>query len=80
MKKKVVKTILGIAFIALVAVSFFNIGKFTQKRENNKNNIENACNFVESIVDWNTDGKEISMMTEDGYEYYAYKTEEVYNK
>lgn len=26
-----------------------------------------------NIVDWNTDGKELSVLTENDYEYYAYK-------
>lgn len=29
-----------------------------------------------NIVDWNTDGKELSVLTENDYEYYAYKTME----
>lgn len=37
-----------------------------------------ANDFVEQIVDWNTDGEELAIMTEDGYELYAYKTEDIY--
>lgn len=33
---------------------------------------------TENIVDWNTDGEELSIMTENGYEYYAYKSENIY--
>ena len=37
-----------------------------------------ANDFVEQIVDWNTDGEELAIMTEDDYELYAYKTEDIY--
>lgn len=30
------------------------------------------------IVDWNTDGEELAVITENDCEYYAYKSEEVY--
>lgn len=30
------------------------------------------------IVDWNTDGTELAIMTENGCEWYAYKSEDVY--
>lgn len=33
---------------------------------------------TENIVDWNTDGEELSIMTENDYEYYAYKSAEIY--
>ena len=31
-----------------------------------------------NIVDWNTDGTELAVMTENDYEYYAYKSADVY--
>lgn len=31
------------------------------------------------IVDWNTNGEEISILTKDDYEYYAYKQSNEYN-
>lgn len=31
-----------------------------------------------NIVDWNTDGEELAIMTENGYEWYAYQSENVY--
>lgn len=37
-----------------------------------------ACNFAGKIVDWNTSGEELAIFTEDGYEFYAYKTEDIY--
>lgn len=33
---------------------------------------------TENIVDWNTDGEELSIMTKNGYEWYAYHSENVY--
>ena len=30
------------------------------------------------IIDWNTDGEELAVMTENGYEWYAYQSENVY--
>ena len=33
---------------------------------------------VGDIIDWNTNGEEISLITKDDYEYYAYKTENIY--
>lgn len=34
--------------------------------------------FLGSIVDWNTDGKEMAIMTSDGYELYLNKQESIY--
>lgn len=33
---------------------------------------------TENIVDWNTNGKELSVITENDYEYYAYKSANIY--
>lgn len=35
--------------------------------------------FVCDIVDWNTNGTELSLMTSDGYEFYAYKSADEYD-
>lgn len=35
--------------------------------------------FVADIVDWNTNGTELSLMTSDGYEFYAYKSQNEYD-
>lgn len=35
--------------------------------------------FVADIVDWNTNGTELSLMTSDGYEFYAYKSKNEYD-
>lgn len=31
-----------------------------------------------NIVDWNTDGEELAVITKNDYEYYAYKSENIY--
>lgn len=31
-----------------------------------------------NIIDWNTDGTELAVMTENDYEYYAYKSADIY--
>lgn len=31
-----------------------------------------------NIIDWNTDGTELAVMTENGYEWYAYQSAEIY--
>ena len=33
---------------------------------------------TENIIDWNTDGEELAIMTENGYEWYAYQSAEIY--
>ena len=33
---------------------------------------------TENIIDWNTDGKELAVITKNDYEYYAYKSENIY--
>lgn len=35
--------------------------------------------FVCDIVDWNTNGEELALMTSDGYEFYAYKSADEYD-
>lgn len=38
-----------------------------------------ADSFIADIVDWNTNGEELSLMTSDGYEFYAYKSADEYD-
>lgn len=38
-----------------------------------------ADSFVADITDWNTNGEELSIMTSDGYEFYAYKSQNEYD-
>lgn len=54
-------------------ISAFFIGKNVGAAGSmDKNHIDPA-----EIVDWNTDGKELSISTADGYEYYAYRKKRV---
>ena len=39
---------------------------------------ESGVISTKNIVDWNTDGEELSVMTESGCEWYAYQLENVY--
>lgn len=42
-------------------------------------NLENAGLIdTENIIDWNTDGTELAIMTKNGYEWYAYKSADIY--
>ena len=42
-------------------------------------NLENAGLIdTANIIDWNTDGQELAVITENDYEYYAYKSENIY--
>lgn len=34
--------------------------------------------FIADVVDWNTNGEELALMTSDGYEFYAYKSANEY--
>lgn len=38
-----------------------------------------ADSFIADVVDWNTDGTELALMTSDGYEFYAYKSQNEYD-
>ena len=38
-----------------------------------------ADSFIADIVDWNTNGEELALMTSDGYEFYAYKSQNEYD-
>ena len=37
-----------------------------------------ADSFIADVVDWNTNGTELALMTSDGYEFYAYKSADEY--
>lgn len=90
-KRKNVLSMLGL-LIMMVAIwgSGIFIGRMTVPKktmtENYSLNLDTetgwnlANDFTGKIVDWNTDGEELSIMTADGYELYAYKTEDIYNQ
>lgn len=44
----------------------------------NKDQFDYIDTFLDSIVDWNTDGKEMAIMTSDGYELYLNKQASIY--
>ena len=88
MFKKLVITLLtattifsGIAAIN-TTVSRHNATKITSKTQkldySQEQDYSYADSFVVDIVDWNTNGTELSLMTSDGYEFYAYKSANEY--
>lgn len=89
MKKK---TIAIMMTAAMVMAAFF-VGRYTAPTEtklevhasvpttvdlSDAKQFEYACSLMAEIADWNTDGTELAVMTTDGYELYAYKSETVY--
>lgn len=51
-----------------------NTGVWIESADLEKAGLINPAN----IVDWNTDGTELAVMTETGYEWYAYRSEDIY--
>lgn len=89
MFKKLVITLLtattifsGIAAIN-TTVSRHNATKITSKTQkldySQEQDYSYADSFIADVVDWNTDGEELSLMTSDGYEFYAYKSADEYD-
>lgn len=76
MKKKIAY----ILATAAIGIAAFLIGRDTvvitvdTEPESYSDNINPA-----EIVDWNTDGQELAVFTSNGYEYYAYKSEDIYD-
>lgn len=73
---------------AVALFSSFEIGRQTQMNTTGENIVETMPNgvdladdtqynyidkFIGSITDWNTDGKELVIMTDNDYEFYAQK-------
>lgn len=88
MFKKLVITLLtattifsGIAAIN-TTVSRHNATKITSKTQkldySQEQDYSYADSFIADVVDWNTDGEELALMTSDGYEFYAYKSKNEY--
>ena len=81
---------IGCFFIGRATVHYENITEPKQTAQaiqtetkttldlNDPKDFELACDFVEKIVDFNTNGEELSLMTSDGYELYAYKSQNIY--
>lgn len=70
MKKKIIATL----FTVTLATSAFLMGHATTTAT------EKTLIAVEDITDWNTDGKELSLMLSDGTEVYAYKSRDEYGE
>lgn len=70
MKKKIIATL----FTAIIATSAFLMGHATTTAT------EKTMISVEDITDWNTDGKELSLMLSDDTEVYAYKSSNKYGE
>ena len=62
------KKITYIATAAIFCAAFF-IGR------NSVDEYQAACDFMGSVVDWNTNGEELSVLTDGDYEFYAYRAE-----
>lgn len=65
MKKKIAYIVL----VAVISMTAFYIGRNTSQH----NKIDCINSFLDSITDWNTDGKELAIMTDNGYEFYTEK-------
>ena len=91
MKKKVVYLMIT----TVTLFGSFEIGRQTQMNTTGEKVVETMPNgvdladdtqysyidkFIGSITDWNTDGKEMAIMTSDGYELYAQKQDDVYRE
>lgn len=85
MFKKLVITLLtattifsGIAAIN-TTVSRQNSASETRKLDySQEQDYSYADSFISDVVDWNTNGEELALMTSDGYEFYAYKSANEY--
>lgn len=69
MKKKIIATL----FTAIIATSAFLMEHATTAAEK-------TMIAVEDVTDWNTDGKELSLMLSDDTEVYAYKSVNEYGE
>ena len=76
------KKITYILITAAVSCAAFFVGKNTVNPTydlETDTGVEAVCDYMGSIVDWNTDGEELAVMTDDGYEFYAYKSDDIYS-
>lgn len=65
MKKRIVR----VTTIPACIAAAFLAGRFSGE----KTDYEKGVEFVQSVVDWNTNGEEISILTDADLEFYAYK-------
>ena len=71
-----------VLIMVLIIISAFFVGRKTVIMQNEKEiNIDPeydmVCDVMESIIDFNTDGYELSVILEDGTEVYAYRKENI---
>ena len=90
MFKKLVATLLTATTI-FSGISAFNSTRFTAEPVQASRKTERKLDysaeqdysyadaFISDIADWNTDGVELAIMTNDGYEFYAYKATDEYS-
>lgn len=71
MKKKIIYLVA----LAVISTTAFFVGRTSSKKEMD---FATYCQVAENIVDWNTDGEELSIYTADGCEVYAYRSAEIY--
>lgn len=69
MKNKIVY----LALTAVIGMAAFFTGKISSEPE------PWEVIYPEKVIDWNTDGEELSISTIDGKEYYCYKSDDIYN-
>lgn len=62
-----------IALMAVIGMAAFFTGKISTEPE------PWEVIYPEKVIDWNTDGEELSISTSDGQEYYCYKTDNIYD-
>ena len=83
MFKKLVITLLTAIAAINTTVSRHNATKITSKTQkldySQEQDYSYADSFIADVVDWNTDGEELALMTSDGYEFYAYKSKNEYD-
>ena len=72
-QSKVTRTVMLLIVMLLIAVSSFLIGKNSASQQTEKEIVYKPEDLVSHIIDWNTDGYELSIMLDDGAEIYAYK-------
>lgn len=66
-----------LVYVPQIQTEYIEVPKSTLNL-NDPNDINMVCDIFGKIVDWNTDGQELAVMTADGYEFYAYKSADIY--
>ena len=72
-QSKVTRTVMLLIVMLLIAVSSFLIGKNSSNQQTEKEIVYKPGDLISHIIDWNTDGYELSIMLDDESEIYAYR-------